>query len=154
TFADRTVVRQGKVSCRMQDAARNPAGNCRLAQRVKVRPHACYRFSAWVKTQDLKPVSAFRLLALGGGKGGRPLTFFAERLKPSQDWARVEVVFNSLDQGEVVLYAGLWGGRDGVLWLDDLALEELSLVNVLRRGGCPLTVASADGQTAYEEGKD
>src|SRR5262249_7330106 len=46
------------------------------------------------------------------------------------------------------------GGRSGTLWLDDLALEELALVNVLRRDGCPLTVASADGRTTYEEGKD
>ena len=40
------------------------------------------------------------------------------------------------------LYAGLWGGKAGTLWLDELALEEMSLVNVLRRDGCPLTVTS------------
>jgi hypothetical protein len=153
TFADREVVHSGKVSCRMQDAGSGSAnGNCRLAQRVKLRPWACYRFSAWVKTKDLKP-AGFRLLALG--KEGRPLTFIDEGgVKPTQDWQRVEVVFNSLDQSEATLYAGQWGGRTGTLWLDGLALEELALVNVLRRDGCPLTVASADGKTVYEEGKD
>jgi hypothetical protein len=54
----------------------------------------------------------------------------------------------------VQLYAGQWGGQSGTLWLDELKLEELSLANVLRRDGCPLVVASADGQTVYEEGKD
>jgi hypothetical protein len=155
TFADRAVVHHGKVSCRMQDVGRhNEHGHGRLAQRVKVRPFACYRFSCWVKTRDLKPAGAFRLLALGAGQGGRPLTFFEAALKPTQDWAPVDVVFNSLDQSEVQLYAGLWGGKSGTLWLDDLVLEELALVNVLRRGGCPLVVAAADGRTVYEEGKD
>lgn len=157
TFADREVHHGGRVSCRMQDPGQS---NCRLAQRVAVRPWACYRYSAWVKTRDLKPAGNFRLLALGasGPKGtpdhGRPLTFYEGGVKPTQDWQQVEVVFNSLDQSAVTLYAGRWGGGTGTLWLDDLALEELSLVNVLRRPGCPLAVTSADGATVYEEGKD
>ena len=52
------------------------------------------------------------------------------------------------------LYAGIWGGKTGTLWIADLALEELALTNVLRRDGCPLVVASADGKTTYVEGKD
>src|SRR5262249_31652328 len=153
TFADRAVVHGGKVSCRMQDVGRNgPHGHARLAQRVRVRPFACYRFSCWVKTRDFAPAGAFRLLALGGGKGGPALTFYEGRLKATEDWRRLEVVFNSLEETEVTLYAGQWGGRSGTLWVDDLALEELGLVNVLRRGGCPLAVRGADGRTAYEEG--
>ena len=151
TFADRAVVHHGKVSCRMQDVA---GRNCRLTQRVKVRPHACYRFSCWVKTEELRPANAFRLLVLSTGKGGRPLTFHDAGLKPTQDWAPVDVVFNSLDESEVQVYAGQWGGQGGKLWLDELTLEELPLVNVLRRDGCPLLVTSPDGKTVYEEGKD
>jgi len=154
TFADREVVHSGKVSCRMQDAGKGTAnGNCRLAQRVKLRPWTCYRLSAWVKTKDLMPARGFRLLALGK-EGGRPLTFYEGTLKPTQDWLQIDVVFNSLDQSEATLYAGQWGGQLGTLWLDGLALEEMGLVNVLRRDGCPLMVTSADGKTAYEEGKD
>jgi hypothetical protein len=153
TFADREVVHGGKVSCRMQDVGKhNEHGHCRLVQRVKVRPHACYRFSAWVKTRDVQIKGEFMLMALGG-KAGRPLTFFAGHLKPTQDWTQVEVVFNSLDESQVTLYVGQWGGKTGTMWLDDLQLEELGLVNVLRRDGCPLVVAGADG-TVYEEGKD
>jgi hypothetical protein len=155
SFADRAVTHHGQVACRMQDVgkASTSAGNCRLAQRVKVRPWACYRFSCWVKTRDLRPAGAFKLLALGAA-GGRPLTFYEGGVKPTQDWTRAEVVFNSLDQREVTLYAGVWGGPAGTLWLDELKLEELALVNVLRRPGCPLTVTSADGRTTYEEGTD
>jgi hypothetical protein len=63
-------------------------------------------------------------------------------------------VFNTLGNKQVTLYAGVWGGRSGKAWIDDVKLEELALVNVLRRGGCPLVVTSDDGKTVYEEGKD
>ena len=151
TVPDREVRHGGKVSCRMQDLAASPV--CRLIQKVKVRPHACYRLSAWMKTRDLAPTGAFRLMAMGA-TGGRPLSFHEGGLAPTRDWTRLEVVFNSQEQGEVNLYAGLWGGRSGTLWLDDLALEELSLVNILRRDGCPLAVTSDDGKTSYVEGRD
>src|SRR5262249_9217509 len=107
TFADHDTVHGGKTSCRMQDPGKqNPSGNCRLAQRVKVRPFACYRFSCWVKTKDLKPAGAFRLLALGSGKEARTLTFNEGKLKSTQDWQQVDVIFNSLDHAEITLYAG------------------------------------------------
>ena len=86
TFADREVVHSGKVSCRMENVGKaGNAPNGRLTQRVKVRPHACYRFSCWVKTRDFK-ASQFQLLVLGTSKGNRRLTFFESHLKPSQDW--------------------------------------------------------------------
>jgi hypothetical protein len=153
SFADHDVVHGGKVSCRMQDVGKSSTGNCRLIQKVKVRPHACYRFSCWVKVKDLQPARAFHLLAIGA-KTGRSLTFHETHFKPTQDWTEVEVIINSLEDDELNLYAGQWSGKSGTLWLDDLKLEELQLVNVLRRAGCPLVVTSADDKTIYEEGKD
>lgn len=153
TFADAKVFHAGQRSCRMENPTKgNPTGNCRVSQRVKTRPFACYRLSSWIKTQDLKMDGEFRLLALG--QGGKVLSYFDQQPKPTQDWTLVDVVFNSLEESEITVYAGQWGGKSGTLWLDDFQLEELPLVNVLRREGCPLTVTSADGQTTYEEGKD
>ncbi len=151
SFVDREVVHGGKTSCRMENLSKSPVA--RLIQKVSVRPRACYRFSCWVKTRELTPTGAFRLLAIGAS-GQRQLTFHEGGLRPTGDWTRVEVVFNSQDQTEVNLYAGVWSGRSGVLWLDDLELEELSLVNVLRRDGCPLTVTTEDGGLTYIEGRD
>ena len=150
TFADRDVFHQGKLSCRMQNFEAVPV--CRLIQSVKVRPHANYRLSCWSKTRDLKPVDAFRLMAVGSS--GRQLSFQEGGLQETRDWTRLEVAFNSQGETEVNLYAGLWGGRQGTLWLDDLEFEELSLVNVLRRDGCPLRVSSDDGKVVYREGQD
>jgi hypothetical protein len=147
TFADKDVKHSGARSLRMQ----NPAGNCRIQQRIKVRPWTCYRYSCWVKTKGLGPAE-FKLLAIGGS--GRQLTFHEGHPKPTQDWTSMEVVFNSLDETDVGLYVGAWGGFKGTIWVDDVAVEELSLVNILRRDGCPLTVASENGKTVYTEGKD
>jgi hypothetical protein len=46
TYADRQVFASGKQSLRMQDTPRN----CRITQRVTLRPWTCYRLSAKVKT--------------------------------------------------------------------------------------------------------
>jgi hypothetical protein len=154
TAADTSVAHSGKTSCRIRDVAKTSAsGNGRLVQRVRVRPHAAYRFSCWVKTQDLSSPGAFHLLALGA-RGGRQLTFHEGGAGRTQDWTHVALVFNTLDQAEVNLYVGLWGGGTGTLWVDDLRLEDAGLLNVLRRPGCPFALASADGMTTYEEGKD
>jgi hypothetical protein len=151
TVADHTVVHHGKTSCRMEDFAATPV--CRLIQSVKVRYHACYRLSCWVKTRDLAPTGSFRLLAIGA-RTGKTLTYFEGGVEPTGDWKKVEVAFNSLDQDGINVYVGMWGGSKGTLWVDELAAEELSLVNVLRRPGCPLTVTDDVGLTTYVEGRD
>lgn len=153
TLADHKVVHHGKTSCRME-AAGTSEGNRRVMQRVAVRPHTAYRISAWVKTDELSIAGSFRLLALGTRESGKTLTFFEGGVESNQDWKQVEVVFNSLDNDAVNVYAGLWGAGKGRLWIDEFSLDELGLVNVLRRPGCPFTVTSSDGKTVYEEGKD
>jgi hypothetical protein len=155
TFADHQVVHHGKTSCRFQDVGKNVShGNGRLIQHVKVHPHGCYRLSCWVKTKDLQSPGAFSIKAIGASEGGKPLTFQEGGIEPNQDWKRVEVVFNSVNEAEINVYVGLWGGGTGTLWVDEFQIEELALVNVLRRDGCPFVVASQDGKTIYKEGKD
>ena len=157
TFADRSVVHEGRVSCRLEAGTKDKARtspNLRLVQRVSVRPHTAYRFSCWVKTKDLAPAGSFHLLALATSQENKSLTFHEGGLEPTADWKKVDVVFNSLEEREVNLYAGFWGEGKGTFWIDDLALEELALVNLLRRKGCPFVVKSADGKLTYEEGRD
>jgi hypothetical protein len=148
TYADREVFASGKQSLRMQDAT----GNSRITQKVTFRPWTCYRLSVKAKTKGFKPSGEFKLMALG--TNGRALTFHNAHMKPDQDWTDLEVVFNSLDTTDATVYVGVWGGLKGTLWLDDWKLEEISLVNVLRRKACPFSVVSADGKTTYEETQD
>ena len=75
-------------------------------------------------------------------------------VEPTADWRQFTIGFNSLGFEQVRIYAGVWGGRDGRFWLDDLRIEEVALVNVLRRPGTPLLVRDAQSDTKYEEGRD
>jgi hypothetical protein len=153
TVADRAVVAEGKVAVRLEHFRKGgETANARITQRVKVRPFACYRLSARVKTQDLDPAGNLRLLVMGDRTGR--LTYQDAEAQQTQDWTAIDVVFNSRDNTEVTLYAGVWDGQKGRAWIDDLKLEELALVNVLRRPGCPLRVTSEDGKISYTEGKD
>ncbi len=87
------------------------------------------------------------------GAKGRRLAYFCGRAKARVGWTEHEIVFNSFEEQEAKITLGLRQSQ-WPLWFDDLKLEELSLVNVLRRKACPLVVASADGKTVYEEGTD
>ena len=150
TFADHEVKHAGKTSLRIGDTQ----GNARLIHGMKVRPHASYRLSAWVKTKNWSTPGNFRLMANGAGDKGRQLSFHEGGIERDQDWKLAEVVFNSQDFAEIAIYAGVYGGGTGSLWIDDFRIEEMGLTNVLRRPGCPVSVKSADGKTTYVEGRD
>jgi hypothetical protein len=153
TFADRSTVHGGRVSVRMEHIGQvDPRhGNCRLSQEVEVKPFRYYHISAWIKSEGFDNPGGVRILVLD--HDGRPLHYINLGVKPTQDWTEHHVVFNSLDNRKVRVYIGVWGGKGGRLWWDDVRMEEIGLVNVLRRDGCPLTVKGEDG-TVYKEGRD
>ena len=151
SFADTSVKHSGRAALRMQNFTANPYGHGRVSQEVRVYPHRCYRVGVWVKTEALQPANAFRLLVLAGDRELAPREF---NLPATADWRHLTMLFNSLTNDRVRLYAGVWGGQAGKFWLDDWSLEEVGPVNVLRRPGTPVIVRSEDGTTTYTEGKD
>jgi len=152
SFVDAEVFKSGKASLRFQDFGRYEHGHARVMQEVAVRPHRCYRLSCQVKTEGLDPAGAFRIQVLTAD--GRSLAPFDPRVPSTTDWRRVVMGFNSLDCEMVRVYAGAWGGKAGRFWIDDLELEEVGLLNVLRRPGTPVTVRDAKTGEVYEEGRD
>ncbi len=151
TFADHDVVHGGKTSLRMQDIGKNEANHCRISQPVKLQPHRQYLISFWVKTENLSPADAEVKVLTSDAKYS--ISFQTFHVAKTQDWKRYDLAFNSLEYNEGRLYAGTWNGKSGKLWWDDLKIEEIGLVNVLRRPGCPVTVRAEDGMV-YEEGRD
>ena len=151
SFADTQVKHAGQASLRLEQFTANPHGHGRVMQEVRVRPHRCYRASLWVKTEGLQPASAFQVTVLAKNRSLAPRTF---KLPATGDWQKLTYLFNSLGFDSVRLYAGLWGGKAGKVWLDDWTLEEVGPFNVLRRPGTPVTVRSEDGSTTYTEGAD
>jgi hypothetical protein len=157
-FQDQADFREGKVSLRLENFAGQPGESVRLSQWVKVQPHRLYRLSCQVKARNLKPSepfgeSGFQLEVMGGDEK-RPLQFENPPLAPNDDWHRVAVAFNSWGYDKVLLSPVVNGGGKGQFWIDDLRLEEIALVNLLRRPGTPLTVKGEKNGRLYVEGRD
>jgi hypothetical protein len=152
SFADTEVRHSGRASLRLENFTANPYGHGRVMQTIHLQPHRCYRLALWVKTEGLQPADAFRVEVLA--PGDRDLAPRDFHLPPSTDWRKLSMLFNSLNFDKVLVYAGLWGGKAGKVWLDDWSIEEVGPINLLRRPGTPVTVRSEDGAVVYAEGKD
>jgi hypothetical protein len=151
TFADAEIKHGGKASLRMETIHKNQHRHCRFMQTVKLQPYRQYHVSVWVRTEGMHPADPEIKLLRTNGEGS--ISFQTFRTERTQDWKRVDIVFNSMDNAEGNLYLGSWNGKDGKVWWDDLVIEEIGLVNVLRRPGCPVSVCAENG-APYEEGKD
>jgi hypothetical protein len=96
-------------------------------QTLPVRPDTRYRFSAWVKTEDVacspEGVSAgSNLSRLGTWNRSRGLF-------GTNDWTRVSMLFNSGDASDVTvaLRLGYWLGLcTGTVWFDDVEVAPFS----------------------------
>jgi hypothetical protein len=152
TFIDRAVFKEGKASLRFENFTANQSRQARLMQEIAVTPHRLYRVSCWVKTESLGQRDGLRIMVTG--LNGRNVAPMYLRVVETGDWTRQATGFNSLDQDKVRISVGVSGARGGKLWLDDLRLEEIALVNVVRRPGTPVTVRSESGGAVYEEGRD
>ena len=151
TFADHQVAHGGKMSLRMESVGKNQYRHCRIAQPIKLQPHRQYHISVWLKTEGLSPADPeVKVLSPDTATS---INFQTFRAANTQDWKQYHLVFNSLDHSDGNIYLGSWYGKDGKAWWDDLKIEEIGLVNVLQRPGCPVTVRGENG-TTYEEGKD
>lgn len=162
SFLDHAVFHEGSASLRFDDigSANRESGNGRVSQKVTLVPWTQYHLSAWVKTEQFVSASDVRCVVLpqvqagqhNSGKEG--LCYNAWAVKPTQEWTQFHAVFNSLNATQTNLYIGVWGGKSGKLWIDDVRLQPVGLLNVVRRDGCPLSVRSDDNKTTYEEGRD
>jgi alpha-L-arabinofuranosidase len=114
---------QGRQSLRISaDAPSDTA----LAQEVDLKPNGWYRFTGWVKTRGLEPMSApvsgtYQIQRSGGhGKlAGGP------SYRGDTEWTRVSLVFQAPPDGRIRVAPFLVGfgkGR-GTAWFDDMALE-------------------------------
>jgi hypothetical protein len=152
SFVDTEIKHSGRASLRLENFTANPNGHGRVMQEIAVQPHRCYRVTLWVRTENLQPAGAFRLLALTGkDQEIAPRNF---NVPATTDWRKISMLFNSLSFDKIRLYAGLWGGKSGKVWLDDWSIEETGPVNVLHRPGAPVTIRSEDGSVTYSEGRD
>jgi hypothetical protein len=152
SFIDTEVCHSGAASLRFENFGHYQYGHGRVMQEIAVRPYRQYRVSVWVKADQLTPASAFLVQVLA--PDGRSLAPWDPKLPATTDWRRLTMGFNSTRYDRVRIYAGVWGGQSGRFWVDDFAVEEVGLVNLLRRPGTPVTVRGESSGLTYEEGTD
>jgi hypothetical protein len=157
-FEDREVFKEGRSSLRFENFAKFPRESGRLNQAVKVRPYRSYVLSCWMKAEGMDPPRPFSLghirFEVYGQPDGRRLQYHDPEVPADTDWVRVAVGFNSWDYEEAEFSIGAWTSENGRFWIDDLQINEVGLVNILRRPGTPVVVRGEKSGTVYEEGKD
>ena len=111
--------------------------------------------SLWVKTEDVKPDLLAGIHA--ECEDGRSLHPWEPRLSGTSDWHQLVSGFNSSSAAKFKLDIGIFEaakGATGTVWIDDVKVEEVGLLNVLRRDGTPVSVRNEKSGALYEEGKD
>jgi hypothetical protein len=177
TFVDTAIFHSGRASLRIENfgvakadvagiAPKAPSSSyldlakefapgtlARVAQEIRVTPYRCYCVSAWIRTENVKPVSLFSIKAFT--QDGRDLCPFEPPAPaPTSDWRQVTTAFNSWYADRIQLNFGVFEGEQGKVWVDDVEIEEVGLMNVVRRKGAPLTVRDETIGTVYEQGRD
>src|SRR5882672_8327861 len=137
------VVRNGeaRIEPEVPVAGGGPAVEGVWSREVSVRPYGCYRITFRAKTENLvatRPFTngTFRLDVRT--EDLRNLTPWNARVPQNTDWREVRWGFNSLWYDKVKISIGIPNAAAGKAWVDSVRVEEVGLVNVLRRPGTPV----------------
>jgi hypothetical protein len=163
SFVDTKIFKEGRASIRFENTGVvNEHGMGRAFQRITVEPWQQYRIRVWMKTERLtagmlgiaalvsRRTLLYQDLAIPDGQGFRHVSS-ADDL--TTDWVEQSVTFNSLGYSSVIVGVGIWGAKSGKIWWDDLRVDAVPTLNVLRRGTLPIAVTGRRG-AVYEEGRD
>lgn len=152
SFVDVKIHSEGKSSLRLEGFDRTRHGNARVMQELDVERFRTYRLSCWMRVSNVDPINNISVQIRS--ISGRVLMTWQPPLENDEEWHQVVTGFNSLDNDRVRVYIGIWEGRRGRLWIDDVEIEEAGPVNVVRRPGTPIAVTSDASGMRYDEGRD
>ena len=128
---------------------REPQGKVsRISQTISVAPYRQYHIRLRIRSEKFEGTPEVKLIA-----DGHVLNYDYLKVEPTQDWKTHHVVFNSGEHTTAQLYIGAWDGGTGWFECDDVAIEEVPFLNLVRREGTPLVLKTAEGNT-LEEGTD
>ncbi len=128
---DSETVRVGRHSLRVTAAE---ASDTALGQEVTLKPNQWYRLSGWIKTRDLKPLSATTYGSLQVQKpGGKGILAAGPNHGAETDWTQTAVFFQAPVDGRarISLFFAGFGTGTGTAWFDGLKLEEIDVNNTV-----------------------
>jgi len=156
------VVKDGNASIRFENIPANPHGNARVIHKLNVVKYQQYRLRFWVKMENLsgrfntilRKADMSRILQKQPyAEPTEQSSYFHQFLRnKTADWCEQTVVFNSLNSEQVNIYIGVGEGTQGKFWLNNVRIDCVPTLNILRRKSLPIKIASAD--MFYEEGRD
>lgn len=119
---DQAVGRSSAPSVRIQSRT---GADASWSIQVQLQPHTQYRFSAWVRTENLEK---------GSGQGALlnihelQLESRSPAIEGTTDWQQLVTEFDSGERTSVLLNLlfGGWGASTGTVWFDDVELVELA----------------------------
>jgi len=152
---DTQVFHTGRASLRLEGFGEKADDSAHIVQEISVRPYRQYRLSCWVKTEAVKPTVYFGIHV--STDDGRSLHPWEPRLSGTTDWRLLVSGFNSGNSAKLRLDIGVFEAQKGTIgkvWIDDVNVEEVGLLNVIRRAGTPLVVRDEKTGTVYQEGRD
>ena len=134
-----TVAHTGKASAVVVDAP----GNARFRQNFPVQPWRQYHLRMFYKSSNFR--GGPMISVFDSGDFDKVRFNVSLPANGTHDWTEVNYIFNSQESTEGSLYFGVWGGSSGILWFDDVSIEETALVYLTRREGAPLRAYQAEG---------
>jgi hypothetical protein len=166
TFVDTQTAADGEASMRFDaTAASQGTGMARISTNAAVQPNQQYLLRYRLKADALN--AGFIGPVVRGGDteitltnqhpsfqnagGGRTYSQGANNL--TTEWVDIELSFNSREFTSVNLFFGVWSGRSGTAWIDDVRIEPAPTLNIVRRDSLPLTLRTETG-TVVSEGID
>ncbi|HWE01091.1 MAG TPA: hypothetical protein VG326_01685 [Tepidisphaeraceae bacterium] len=123
-------------------------GPARFVYKLTVPEFRCYHISVKIKTDALN--GRPEIAVLSGGVGLQYEFLHAK----AGEWTQCDVVFDSLNHKDVNVYFGLWSNVTASFQWKDWSIDEVGLVNVLRRPGAPCVVKDEKTGKVLKEGSD
>jgi hypothetical protein len=152
---DTKVVKEGRKALRVEVSGNFPPETSIISQEITVTPYRCYRVECWLRVDSIENAwGAFPLSVLGRGEPNRNLLFTICEAPVDGQWHKVVMGFNTVNYDKVKISVTTPAGKNSKFWVDGLKLEEVGLVNVLRRPGTPVTVRGEKNGIIYEEDRD
>jgi hypothetical protein len=146
---DTAVAHSGNAS----GVIRNARGNARFRQEIGIKPWRQYHLRLFFKSDSFRGLA--QLGVLDAALNAKERLNAPLPASGTHNWTKLDFTFNSQDSTRAWLYAGVWGGNSGTLWLDDIEIEETALVYVVRRDGAPVRVYDpGSSKTLFREGTD